>query len=207
MPARWRPMMRGRCRAGRGRVAGRTAQRPVVAQFAGGPWLEQSSSWLFLACMSVALVALHFVLVAPFANPLDDAAAPLRDRRRQRRGGLLHAYLRGAHGPHHDAQRARDRHARSPRADLVDHGRLGAARVGVAAGIHLVGAYRAPALAACAGCARREHGRRAGAGVPRRAARESRCHFDDAQPPRAALSGDSGQSDLGAGRQFGRHGA
>src|SRR5689334_10206233 len=69
MPARWRPMMH---------VEG--VVLVVVAwliALLNGPWWHSSlagrdwsnpSSWLFLACMSVALVALHFVLVAPFAN-------------------------------------------------------------------------------------------------------------------------------------------
>lgn len=37
------------------------------AVLAGRHWLD-ASSWLFLGCMSVALVALHFVLLGPFAN-------------------------------------------------------------------------------------------------------------------------------------------
>jgi lipid A ethanolaminephosphotransferase len=37
------------------------------AAMAGRDWREVSS-WLFLGCMAVALVALHFVLVAPLAN-------------------------------------------------------------------------------------------------------------------------------------------
>lgn len=69
VPARWRPVLR--------------MESVVLIVLAwliallNGPWWHGSlagrdwsspSSWLFVACTSVALTALHFALVAPFAN-------------------------------------------------------------------------------------------------------------------------------------------
>src|SRR5689334_13976169 len=68
-PARWRPMLRVE-------IVLLVVIGWLVAVL-NGPWLHavmsgrdlgQASSWLFVGCMSVALVALHFAIIAPFAN-------------------------------------------------------------------------------------------------------------------------------------------
>lgn len=69
VPARWRPMMRVEMLL--------TLVLGWLVVMANVPWwraamagrdFAQPSTWLFLACMTVALVALHFAMIAPLAN-------------------------------------------------------------------------------------------------------------------------------------------
>ena len=149
--ARFRPMLRVETVVlRRDRLAGRHRQWRAggAAAGAGRAWTEPAN-WLFMLAAFVALVALHFVLLAPLANRWTMRPLLSADRDRQRRRGVLHAHLRRDAGSDHDPEHPADRHARGGRAHVLVAGGIGAAVVGVAGGVHLVGAYRTTSVARC----------------------------------------------------------
>ena len=169
---------------------------------AGRVWGDPSN-WLFIVAVFVALVALHFVLLGALANrwtvrPLltviivASAATAhfMRTYAVMMDPTMIQNILKT---DSHEATRA---HV------LVDGG-VGAAVVGVAGGIRLVGAHRAPAVAEVVLPARGIHGGCARGGRVIGAAGFTRSDVADAQSARTALPDHARQLHLRAGRKPG----